>query len=307
MPEHPIVPNADVHDFLRKFLREQPLYAARTFTYEHVPEVQRHDFFPASMMFPCAACRCETSWTRLLGKLGQNEVPFRLIDDDHFYLTFVCAHCRKSFASFWVSARVGAAKTCTVRKFGQSPAWSIAVSDAVARALPADALTFYRKAVICSSQNFGLGAAAYFRRVVEETVGDLLDLIEQAAKLDPTNVDENALRAVTEARRSHQASDKLKLVAPQLPGHLRSGGSNPLSHLYDAYSEGVHVLSDDEALDTALRMRTVIDFVLPALTDQLANARAYQAQLAKAPRKRAAEAPSPAPRDDPAEGEPPVT
>jgi hypothetical protein len=67
---------------------------------------------------------------------------------------------------------------------------------------------------------------------------------------------------------------------------MRPGGRNPLADLYEAYSEGIHSLSDEECLEVARDVQAGLDYLLPTLHEQLAAARAYQAALAKAKRRK---------------------
>ncbi len=187
------------------------------------------------------------------------------------FLSYDCAKCDNASAGYWCGvARDG--DVVVLRKLGQSPAWSIEPAAGIARALPVPALAFYRRGLISQSQGFGLGSVTYFRRVVELVTGHLLDLIEQTAE---AHGDSDAVAAIAKARRDLAATDRLKSAAALLPANLRTGGDNPLARLYDRYSEAVHNHSDEECAEVAIEMRTILDYVLPALHDGLTNARAY--------------------------------
>lgn len=146
-----------------------------------------------------------------------------------------------------------------VRKVGQSPAWSVATPPEIAVTLQGQSLEFYRRGVLCMSQGFGLGAVAYFRRVVEDATNTILGLVEEAARLEGNTA---ALAAIAEAKTSRRADEKLKQIADALPPSLRVGGHNPLSILHDAYSRGVHAEADSECEAIALRFRASLDFAL---------------------------------------------
>ena len=135
---------------------------------------------------------------------------------------------------------------------------------------------------MCMSQGYGLGAVAYFRRVIENEVVALLDLVEDAAKADG---DEEALDAVRGARESHVAEEKLRLVAEHVPRGLRPSGVNPLAVLYGGFSRGIHALSDEECLAVALELRTAFDFVFKNLRQVVREAKEYASQIALAAKK----------------------
>jgi hypothetical protein len=276
---------------IRGFLEQHPLYASFRFkttfplAASYSSEVWGYSSaWPKSVTLRCERCKANTTWRLVeMSKKGGPDVPFEFFDHNYL-LRYICGLCERESAAFWCSAGSDADRTNHVlRKQGQSPAWSIEPASAVAKALPLETVAFYKKGLICLSHNFGLAAVAYFRRVVEQVTGHILDLIGQTAK---ELGDQATVVAIAEAQRSHQATDRLKFAADKLPANLRPGGRNPLADLYDAYSEGIHALDDDECLDVALAMRATLDFLLPQLHDQLAAARAYQASLGKAKRRK---------------------
>lgn len=290
----------NVLNVLRVFLEGHPLYAACRF------ETSRDkswvwlnaDHWPAAITLTCRRCKRETTWTRansvFVPESSQSIKLQHFFYENSCVLCYICASCSYEHAGFWcsiestakqatdadrVTRRIGTAYC--VRKQGQSPAWSIEPVAAVAKALPSDAAEFYRKGLICTSHNFGLGAVGYFRRVVESVTGHLLDLVEEHAKEvgDQATVD-----GIAKARRDFPATERLKHAANLLPPALRPGGANPLANLYEKYSEGIHSLSDEECLDVARTLQAILDYLLPSLHDQLSRARAFQAAMEKSKR-----------------------
>ena len=64
-----------------------------------------------------------------------------------------------------------------MKKVGQSPAWDI-VMDKELESLLGDHAYFYKSGLICESQRYGIGAFAYYRRIVEEVIDELLVSVE---------------------------------------------------------------------------------------------------------------------------------
>jgi hypothetical protein len=270
-----------LQEVVRAYLETSPLLRAVRFKY-----INGHRLWPPALTYHCAACRLARTFKKVeVGKKLEGNVVVEYIGRNHDrFVIYLCAYCERNTVSFWCSVET-TDKVTSMRKVGQSPAWSIAVPSAVEAALPPGSLAFYKKGAISLSQSFGLGAVAYFRRAVEEVTGHLLDLVEQAASIDPAKPDTAALAAIAVARKSHRAEDKLRIAADVVPGHLKPNGENPLAKLYDAYSEGVHSLSDEESVETAITMRVVLDYVMPQLTEQLRAAREFQAAMKKPARK----------------------
>ena len=169
-------------------------------------------------------------------------------------------------------------RTFVIHKVGQTPAWNIQPPKTVERALDPDDLELYTKGLICMSQSYGIGAVGYFRRVVENAIGALLDLVEDAAKTDE---DAKALEAVQEARKQKNAEQKLQLVAEMAPASLRTGNVNPLATLYANYSRELHALSDEECLQVATELREALDYLFGNLWDQLGEAKASRENTTK--------------------------
>src|SRR5262245_14512595 len=59
----------------------------------------------------------------------------------------------------------------SVTKVGQYPPWSIEPPAVIKKALGRH-LPDYRKGLVCESQGYGIGAFAYYRRIVEATIAD---------------------------------------------------------------------------------------------------------------------------------------
>jgi len=77
---------------------------------------------------------------------------------------------------------------------------------------------------------YGIGALTYFRRVIEDTTDEMLDLLEKAmleTKADPGAVDR--LRKVKDGTRFE---DKVHIAAEVMPPHARPDGVNPFCDLY---------------------------------------------------------------------------
>lgn len=274
----------DSGDVIRRFLEHHPLYAACRIERRRRDDLKVPSYWPQSIMLACKQCRRETTWIRIdFASQGYPKVtaPFEFYEDN-YVLRYTCVHCSTEHAGFWCSVVETGTVLC-LRKQGQSPAWSIEPTPGIASALPPQALEFYRKGLICTSHNFGLGAVGYFRRVVEIVAGHLLDLVEtHATELG----DQATVDAIAKARDEHPSTERLKHAASLLPPMLRPGGSNPLAALYDSYSEGIHALNDEECLDVARTVQAGLDYLLPNLREQLTKAREYQAAITKAKRRK---------------------
>jgi hypothetical protein len=268
---------------LREFLTSYPLYRKQRLGLSGSLEGLA---FPASISGPCSNPMCKgepsTTWKQL--SASDDCWPAR-------HLLFRCVHCDISSQAFWILIEAQERveydhpvpfrqaplyKAFTIQKIGQSPPWSITVPREIERALGEDGLELYRNGLVSMSQSYGLGALAYFRRVIENTVGDLLNLVEEAAEADRNPA---ALEAVQGARATKRADEKLRLIQDVIPVSLRPGGVNPFGKLYDDYSRGLHALSDEECLSIATELRDTLEYVFGNIRDQLDRAKAYRARI----------------------------
>ena len=129
------------------------------------------------------------------------------------------------------------------------------------------------------NQGLGIGAFAYYRRVVENRKDRLLTEIRKAAKR--LNADEELLSSIDDAIKETRFSESLKLVKGAIPDGLKVHGHNPLTLLHDALSKGVHELSDEEALELAQSVRVVLTELVSNMANILKDDREVQAAVKK--------------------------
>ena len=157
-----------------------------------------------------------------------------------YIVQYVCTHCGQEELRIWYSESAYHPKAqdgteapfivaATWRKLGQWPAQSIEPSREVAKELAAPVLDIFKKGLTSLGHGFGLGALAYFRRVVEEASVELINLFADKAKAEGDVDAEQAIRA---AMQSHRMEDRLKAASDALPASLRPSGANPLAVLY---------------------------------------------------------------------------
>src|SRR6266540_3979136 len=194
---------------------------------------------PDRLMRPCEVCETTTTWKK--------------VPDRAYFEQYKCALCENATVEYWLRVEWDEKQTVAggsvgyghfaFRKIGQWPPPSITPPPPVAKALTRAQLDLYKKGLTCMAQGYGIGALGYFRRVVEDSIVALLDVVKAGAEGEG---DEKTVAAVERAKGAKNTDEKLKLVADLVPRSLRPGGVNPLALLHDHYSKGLHALSDDE-------------------------------------------------------------
>ncbi|NNC01878.1 hypothetical protein HJC10_03290 [Corallococcus exiguus] len=283
----PTTPNEisleQAQNLFREFLETYPLFRPLKINLEPASikiEQDERDLLPNTIHLHCTNERCSllehTTWTRYR---GASEL-----------VLYTCANCGKSEARYWYKSKVTervklpstegstiAIKAMEFSKIGQWPTWAPKIPNRLLKNLGPSAILF-RRGVSCLQEGLGIGASAYFRRVIEEEVKSLLDLSERAAILDEDNA---ALDNIRLARESQVASERLKIAVQKVPRSLRPGNTNPLAVLYGALSGAVHQEPEDVALATASRLLKTFIFLFEELKERMDAAEAYASELNK--------------------------
>lgn len=189
-------------------------------------------------------------------------------------LDYKCTHCEKFERFFMINFSANGKR---VAKVGQFPSWEINVEKKIEDIL-GERSEFYKMGLINESQSYGIGAYAYYRRIVEEIIQDLLVSIE---KLIPENEKPKYIDALEQTKKTTVTEKKIELVKELLPSNLRPDGLNPLSILHSALSEGLHNLPDSECLRIANEIRETIIYLITQIKEQEYTAKTYSDNMKK--------------------------
>lgn len=162
-------------------------------------------------------------------------------------------------------------------KAGQFPPLQKEPPQRLAKKLSKVDLDLYRKALTSRNEAYGLGALAYLRRVVENRMNDLLDLLHEAAKQEESAEEE--LKKIEQVKASWIFDNKISYASKLLPKRLMPGGINPIDKLHDLASEGIHHRDEDECLEIFDRCKASFEYVFRELDVQIEDAKAYIASL----------------------------
>lgn len=211
---------------------------------------------------------------------------FRCVDSDKYdlptdgfrdmYIRYVCSNCRNTTKTFSVSAQMEAdRKTGLVLKYGEFPPFGPPTPARLIKLVGPDREVFL-KGRRCENQGLGIGAAIYYRRVVEHQKNRILEEIKKVSEKIGAKPATIALldKAISETR----FSSAMEIAKDALPESLLINGHNPLSLLHSALSEGVHEMSDEDCLEQAESIRVV----LGELSERLGQALKDEAELVRA-------------------------
>lgn len=168
---------------------------------------------------------------------------------------YCCASCNDFYRYFLL--KIDNSLT-TVEKIGQYPPWDISIEKELSEVLN-NCEKYYKYGKICESQGYGIGAFAYYRRIIEEIIDYLLDAIPELMEGKDKELYEEALKQVKQTKNT---SKKIELVYDLLPPVLNPGEFNPLKTIHKKLSEGIHKKSDEDCLVDAEILRENLLFVV---------------------------------------------
>ena len=128
--------------------------------------------FPASLSLYCDNKNCneETTWVQAA----------RFCSESSSFWTFIyrCANCKKNHITYWIDRD----KDNSLIKVGQFPAQTIDIPINIRRHLSKTDLVLYEKGLACKNLSYGMGALVYMRRLIENKINSMLDIIAELHK-----------------------------------------------------------------------------------------------------------------------------
>ncbi|MHC4269875.1 MAG: hypothetical protein ACYSTS_15610 [Planctomycetota bacterium] len=173
------------------------------------------------------------------------------------YLTYKCQNCKSSVKIFAIRLILTEAGTdnAEVFKYGEYPQFGPPIPPRALTLIGSDRDLFLtgRRA---ENQGMGIGAFAYYRRVVENQKDRIFDaVIKVTNKISP---DDPIIEELKQAKGEVQFTKAVGEIKHGLPSSLQINGQNPLTLLHSALSEGMHDHDDKECLELAGAIRNVL-------------------------------------------------
>ncbi|MDR2711444.1 MAG: hypothetical protein LBB65_09045 [Burkholderiales bacterium] len=244
---------------IKLFLETAPLYSWYEFKR---PLVNRSSLCIGQIDTYCDACNKQRTFLCQCTR-GGGSVSLAEMKSSPLFFKFSCVTCKKEHREYWVEQELGE-ENIRLQKCGELPRLKLVRNKTLQRFLKEDADN-YEKATICLHHGYGVGAFAYFRRVVEKNIDRLLDLVQQDAQ---SSGDQPTLDAIAELRRNPLMRERIEIANSVLPSHLKPDGLNPLGRLYQVLSEGVHSLSEAECLAKATDTLECLTFLVSELASR---------------------------------------
>lgn len=195
---------------------------------------------------------------------------------DYEFVAYLCKNCGKTQKVFaLLVAPDGPGVSGRVQKLGEFPTFGPPTPPRVIGLIGPDRELFL-KGRRAELRGLGIGAFAYYRRVVEEQKGRIIEEIGKVAmKVKPSN---ETAALFTKAEAETQFSTAIDMIKAAIPEAILIDGHNPLTLLHSALSEGLHAQTDEECLELATSIRVV----LTELAERISTALKEEATLKSA-------------------------
>jgi len=151
-----------------------------------------------------------------------------------------------------------------IQKVGAFPQIKIIPDKIVTKYFKRDTNGFYYKGLNALNQNFGIGAFAYFRRIIEK---ELINIITDIKSL-PDSHSAEIEKLLIKHNENPQISTIYDNIFEHLPNSLKVLGDNPIKLLYNQTSEGLHSLTEEECLEKANSILQLLNFVIKKINEE---------------------------------------
>ena len=235
----------------KEFLEEYSLFRKYKVT---IPATLNLLKRPPINMF-CRDCNSVQTFNMVNNYIQGHRISNPPSNDEQLTLKYQCQSCRTFHRQFQICI---SPELDYVYKFGQFPEWEIKMDKNLEKTLGKHSGTF-RKGLVCESQGYGVGAFAYYRRITEEIIDELLDSITDLIDVENR---EKYLEALEQTKKTRVTQEKIELIKDLLPSILKPNGANPLGILHSELSAGLHAESDEECLENASHIKDILTFLI---------------------------------------------
>ncbi|MEO9167323.1 MAG: hypothetical protein ABI230_02865 [Aestuariivirga sp.] len=186
------------------------------------------------------------------------------------FVDYKCSNCgttHKRYALYAVIDTKSPAKGLC-EKYGEVPAFGPPTSTKLLRLLGNDKDVFL-KGRRSEMQGLGIGAYAYYRRIVESHKDNIFD--EIIGVCEKIGASQEIVSGLNTAKQEVQFKKALEKAKEVMPAALLINGHNPLTLLHSALSSGIHAKSDAECLELANDIRIVLSELANRLGQALSD------------------------------------
>lgn len=228
----------------------------------------------------CNGVRRHEKHDRTTQGLGKNH--------SYHFVVYVCSNCTTSVKIFGLKVVTEGEGTragvCT--KIYQEPTFGSPIPKRLFQVIGEANRDYYLQARRAIARGLGIGAYAYYRRMVENTKFALVHSVLEVAQA--TNASPAQIQLLKKAQTETQFSKAIEMLRGEgeIPAVLLIDGHNPLALLHDLLSEGIHQLSDAECLDRAQEAEIVLCEIADRMQVAMTERKAVKAAISNILRRK---------------------
>jgi hypothetical protein len=246
-------PNDDIDAMFGEQLATGPLYAPVTAKGKFLKTSQgsgtQYFHIPAiNFRADCSTCERDEPWDRMAETSTiflQKVLGSTSFHPNHETLNYRCRSCGETYKYYWVRFEAHQDFISFV-KIGEYPALVGKLPTMLTKGMQSEDLAYYQKALRCRNFGFGVGAAAYLRKIIENRIDHILGLIKERLELEDPNSPK--LVEIEKAKGFIPFETKVKLAEESLPASIKVDGHNPVKLIHKLSSKVIHSLSDAEGI-----------------------------------------------------------
>ena len=258
---------------IKDFLEQVPLYTWKEF---RKPQINRGSLWIKEVDAFCENCQQIRPFQDLRSRGSGSGMEMTALSTGQSYFQFSCVSCRKQKREYLVD-QIVTDEIIKFQKYGELPRKNIE-RDVQLQNFFSNDLDCYEKAAVCLTHGYGIAAFVYLRRIIENNIHSLLNLLMEDVQSSDGNKD--VKEALLELKNESPTSNKIKVANKALPEYLKPNGLNPLGRLYQVLSEGVHNFSDEECLERTNAVKECLKYLICELSSRKKNRERFKGVVA---------------------------
>jgi hypothetical protein len=271
----PSVPNKTFKEFLESTPPEVEEDVIGLFTSEVVQVGRKWNVAWPDLFLHCPSEQC--NGLRFFRKTDSSVYPQK----DAWvrgFASYLCRNCQKTSKAFALIVFCNGSNNGSAYKFGELPVYGPPIPARVITLIGPDRDHFLlgRRA---ENHGLGIGAFAYYRRVLENQKGRIINEIARVAK--KLGAPKEVLQDFEKAAAETQFKTAIDDIKAGLPSVLMIEGHNPLTLLHTALSEGLHTEDDKTCLELAQSIRTVLTELAERMSSVLKDQQELHSAVSK--------------------------
>ena len=276
---------------LSELLEGQPLHSRQLVKWLFNVQGYKRVNFPDDIRVHCDHDHCNGIRRHLL---RENDI-YNVDSVSYCFIRYICTNCSEAEKIYTIKTEPFKADTssgyCT--KIYQEPPFGLPIPKRLFKVIGEDNREHFLQARRAIARGLGVGAYAYYRRIVENNKFALIASVLEVAKA--TNALPDQIELLEKAQRETQFSKALDMLqdVTAIPPVLLIDGHNPLALLHDLLSEGIHQLTDTECLDRAKDSEIILSEIAERMQIALTERKAVKSAISSIMNRKNPTTPSP--------------